>query len=146
MLLRFQQDVVHLKPAVVVILAGTNDLAGNTGPATPQMIEDNLASMAELAQSNGIQVVLASITPVHVYPWKPTVFPTDPIRIVNAWIKAFCADHGHTYLNYYDAMADAQGAMLPGYSSDGVHPLEKGYAVMAPLAEQAIAVAKQRSR
>lgn len=144
MLLRFQQDVVQLRPAVVVILAGTNDIAGNTGPSTPEMIQNNLRSMAELAHSNGIRVVLASITPVHVYPWKPTIFPTEEIRMLNAWMKSYCAAHGDVYLDYYDAMADPEGAMLPGYSSDGVHPVARGYAVMATLAEQAIAQAERK--
>jgi lysophospholipase L1-like esterase len=142
MLIRFQQDVVHLKPAVVVILAGTNDIAGNTGPSTPEMIEDNLTSMAQIARSNGIHVVLASITPVYDYPWKPKTFPTDTIRTVNQWMQTFCATHHFTYLDYYTAMADEHGAMLPGLSSDGVHPLAKGYAIMAPLAEKAIADAE----
>ena len=142
MLIRFQQDVVHLKPAVVLINAGTNDIAGNTGPSTPEMIEDNLTSMVQIAQSNGIRVVLASITPVHDYPWRPGIFPTEKILAVNHWMQTFCATNHCTYLDYYTAMADPQGAMLPGYSSDGVHPLAKGYAIMAPLAEQAIAAAK----
>ena len=142
MLIRFQQDVVHLKPTAVVILAGTNDIAGNTGPSTPEMIEDNLTSMAQIARSNGIRVVLASITPVYDYPWKPKTFPTDTIRAVNQWIQTFCATHNFTYLDYYAAMSDPTGAMLPGLSSDGVHPLAKGYAIMAPLAEKAIADAE----
>jgi lysophospholipase L1-like esterase len=143
MLIRFQQDVVHLKPTVVVILAGTNDIAGNTGPSTPEMIEDNLTSMAQIARANGIRVVLSSITPVYDYPWKPNTFPPPTIRAVNLWIKNFCASNHFTYLDYYTAMADPTGAMLPGYAKDGVHPLEKGYAVMAPLAEQAIAEAEK---
>jgi lysophospholipase L1-like esterase len=144
MLVRFQQDVIHLRPAVVVILAGTNDIAGNTGPSTPQMIEDNLASMAQLAHANGIRVILASITPAFNYPWKKSVFPTAEILALNHWMSTYCAAHGCTYLDYYTAMVDAQGAMLPGYSIDGVHPLEKGYAVMAALAEKAIAQAQSQ--
>jgi lysophospholipase L1-like esterase len=138
MLIRFEPDVVHLHPAVVVILAGTNDIAGNTGPSSPEMIEDNLAAMTAIAQSNGIAVVLASITPVGRYPWKPDVEAVAPIKSVNTWMRNFCAHNGCTYL---DAMADAQGAMAPGLSKDGVHPLETGYAIMAPLAEKAIAQA-----
>lgn len=141
MLVRFQQDVVHLQPAVVVILAGTNDVAGNTGPTTNVMVEDNYASMAALARANGIKVVLASVTPVYHYPWRPGLEPVARIRDLNLWLKAFCAREGCVYLDYYSAMVDEKGAMLPGYSSDGVHPLAKGYAVMAPLAEQAIAEA-----
>jgi len=141
MLLRFQQDVVHLHPAAVVILAGTNDIAGNTGPTTQQMIEDNLTSMADIARQSGIKVVLASITPAYAYPWKPGIQPVERIRGLNKWLQAFCSRNGYTYLDYYSAMADAKGAMLPGLSADGVHPTAQGYAVMAPLAEHAIAQA-----
>ena len=141
MLVRFQQDVVHLHPAAVVILAGTNDIAGNTGPATEQMIEDNFTSMAEIARQNGIKVVLASITPAYAYPWRPEVKPVERIRALNQWLQGFCSSNGFVYLDYYSSMADAKGAMLPGLSLDGVHPTPKGYAVMAPLAESAIAQA-----
>ena len=141
MLVRFQQDVVHLHPAVVVILAGTNDIAGNTGPSTPQTIEDNYASMASIARQNGIKVVFASITPAFSYPWKPGIQPVGEIRELNQWLRDFCARDGDVYLDYYSAMSDATGAMLPGLASDGVHPTAKGYAVMAPLAERAIAQA-----
>ena len=141
MLVRFQQDVVHLKPKVVVILAGTNDVAGNTGPSTPAMIEDNFASMAAIARQNGIRVVLASITPADHYPWKPGIDPVAPIHEVNEWLKAFCAREGLVYLDYFSAMADEKGGMKPGLSSDGVHPTAAGYAIMGPLAEEAIAKA-----
>ena len=141
MLVRFQQDVVHLHPAAVVILAGTNDIAGNTGPTTQQMIQDNFTSMAEIARQSGIKVVLASITPAYEYGWKPEIHPVARIREMNAWLKDFCAKNGYVYLDYYSAMADEKGAMLPGYASDGVHPTAKGYAVMGPLAERAIAQA-----
>ena len=141
MLVRFQQDVVHLHPAAVLILAGTNDIAGNTGPTTDAMIEDNFTSMAEIARQNGIKVVLASITPAYAYPWKPEIQPVERIRAVNKWLQTFCAANGYVYLDYYSAMADAKGAMLPGLASDGVHPTSKGYTVMAPLAERALAEA-----
>ena len=143
MLIRFEQDVVHLHPAAVVILAGTNDVAGNTGPSTPEMIEDNLAAMAEIARANGIAVILASITPAGHYPWKPEIQSVAPIAAVNQWIGHFCQQTGCTYLDYFTALADDKGAMLPGLSSDGVHPLAKGYAIMTPLAEAAIAKALQ---
>ncbi len=139
MLVRFQQDVVHLHPAAVLILAGTNDIAGNTGPSTPQMIEDNFTSMADIARASGIKVILASITPAYNYPWKPGVDPVPTIREVNAWLKDYCAKQGLTYLDYYSAMADDKGAMKPGLAKDGVHPTAQGYAIMAPLAEAAIA-------
>ncbi len=141
MLVRFEQDVVHLHPAAVVILAGTNDIAGNTGPSTPEMVEDNFSAMNAIAKQNGIKVVLASITPAFAYPWKQGVHPVEEIRALNQWLRDFCASNGCVYLDYYDSMADANGAMLPGYSVDGVHPTAKGYAVMAPLAERAIAQA-----
>ena len=141
MLLRFQQDVVRLHPAAVVILAGTNDIAGNTGPSTQQMIEDNFTSMAGLAKQNGIKLVLASITPAYAYPWKPAIHPVEQIRAMNTWLRDFCSSNGYVYLDYYSSMTDAKGAMLSGFSFDGVHPTEKGYAVMAPLAERAIAQA-----
>lgn len=138
MLIRFQQDVVHLHPAAVVILAGTNDIAGNTGPTTNQMVEDNFASMADIAKQSGIKLVLASILPAYSYPWKPSIQPVERIRELNAWLKEFCEKHKCVYLDYYSAMADEKGAMLPGLASDGVHPTAQGYAVMAPLAEKAI--------
>ena len=145
MLVRFQQDVVHLHPAAVVILAATNDIAGNTGPSTPGMIEDNFTSMALIAKQSGIKVVLASITPAFSYPWKkPEVQPVAEIRELNQWLRNLCASNGYTYLDYYSSMSDAKGAMLPGYSSDGVHPTAKGYSVMAPLAERAIAQALEK--
>jgi len=141
MLVRFQQDVVHLHPAAVVILAGTNDIAGNTGPSTPQMIEDNFVSMTEIARANGIKVILASITPAANYPWKPGIDPVPTIREVNLWLKNYCAQQGLTYLDYYSAMSDDKGAMKPGLAKDGVHPTAQGYAIMGPLAEAAIAQA-----
>jgi lysophospholipase L1-like esterase len=141
MLVRFEQDVVHLHPAVVVILAGANDIAGNTGPTTNQMIEDNFTSMVDIARQNGIKVVIASLTPAFAYPWRPGVHPVERIRALNAWLQKLCSGNRCVYLDYYSSMADADGAMLPGLSSDGVHPTAKGYGVMAPLAEAAIAKA-----
>jgi lysophospholipase L1-like esterase len=144
MLVRFRQDVIALKPAVVVILAGTNDIAGNTGPSTLEMIEDNLASMAELARANGIAVVLSSVLPVYDYPWKPGLEPAAKIVALNAWMKQYAATHGAVYLDYHSAMADARQGMKAELASDGVHPNEAGYRVMAPLAERAIADALRR--
>jgi acyl-CoA thioesterase-1 len=139
MLVRFRQDVIALRPKVVVILAGTNDVAGNTGPATPEMIEDNLTSMAELAKANGIKVVLASVTPVFDYPWKPGLHPAEKIAVLNAWIRGYAARTGCVYLDYFAAMSDGRQGMKAEYSDDGVHPNAAGYAVMEPLAEEAIA-------
>jgi lysophospholipase L1-like esterase len=141
MLVRFRQDVIALKPAVVVILGGTNDIAGNTGPSTLEMIEDNLASMAEVAKSNGIKVVLSSVLPVFDYPWKPGLEPAQKIVTLNAWMKRYCASQGCIYLDYHSAMSDARQGMRAELSGDGVHPNEAGYNVMAPLVEAAIAKA-----
>ena len=141
MVVRFEQDVVHLQPAAVVILAGTNDVAGNTGPMTPEMTMDNFAAMVAIAKANRIKVVIASITPASAYPWKPEVQPADAIRDLNVRLKAFCEREGLVYLDYYSAMTNASGGLDKDLASDGVHPTAKGYEVMAPLAEKAIAQA-----
>jgi lysophospholipase L1-like esterase len=138
MLVRFRSDVVALKPKVVVILAGTNDIAGNTGPSTVEMIEDNIASMAEIASANGIKVVLSSVLPVFDYPWKPGLEPAPKIIALNKWMHDYADKHGAIYLDYHTPMADARGGMREGLASDGVHPNEAGYRLMAPLAQQAI--------
>jgi lysophospholipase L1-like esterase len=145
MLLRFRADVVALHPKVVVILAGTNDLAGNTGPMTLEQIEDNLASIAELAAVNHIRVVLASILPVSDYELRDgepiiqtTKRPPEKVRALNEWIKNYVANNKLTYLDYYSAMADDRGFLKEELSEDGLHPNAKGYAVMAPLARGAI--------
>ena len=139
LLVRFNQDVVALKPKVVVILAGTNDIAGNTGPSTMEMIESNLRSMAEVAKAHGIRVVMSSVLPVYDYPWRPGLEPAPKIIALNAWIKGYAAKNGSVYLDYHSAMSDSRGGMRDGLSSDGVHPTEAGYRVMAPLAAAAIA-------
>jgi len=144
MLVRFRQDVVALKPKVVVILAGTNDIAGNTGPSTLEMIEDNLASMTEIARANGIRVVLSSVLPVYDYPWKPGLQPAPKIVALNAWMKRYAESVGETYLDYHGAMKDARDGLPPALAADGVHPTEAGYRMMAPLAEAAIARALRR--
>lgn len=138
MLVRFRQDVIALRPRVVVILAGTNDLAGNTGPSTLEMIQDNLASMAELAKANGIRVVLSSVLPVYDYPWRPGLEPSGKIVALNAWMKDYATRNGAVYLDYHTAMADARQGLRAELTYDGVHPNEAGYRVMAPLAERAI--------
>ena len=141
MLVRFRQDVVALKPKVVVILGGTNDIAGNTGPSTVEMIEDNLASMAEIAKANGIRVVLASILPVDDYPWRRGLDPAPKIMAVNAWMKQYAEDHGHVYLDFHSVMQNEKHGMKAELAYDGVHPTEAGYRVMASLTEKAIAAA-----
>ncbi|UKE46167.1 SGNH/GDSL hydrolase family protein [Xanthomonas cerealis] len=138
MLVRFRQDVIDLKPAAVVILAGTNDLAGNTGLVTQRMIEDNLRSMAELAQANHIKLVLASVLPVSDYPWRPGLQPAEKIRALNAWIAQYAHSHGAVYLDYHSKLRNRQGGMDKALAYDGVHPTVAGYAVMAPLAQQAL--------
>lgn len=140
-LVRFRQDVVALKPKVVVILAGTNDIAGNTGPSSLEMIEDNLASMSEIARANRIRVVLSSVLPVYDYPWKRGLEPAPKIAALNAWIKQYAQQTGAVYLDYYSAMVDARGGLRADLTADGVHPNLAGYRVMAPLAERAIAAA-----
>src|SRR6267143_1337697 len=146
MLLRFRADVIELHPQVVVILAGTNDIAGNTGPITLEETEGNLASMAELARANGIRVVLASMMPVSNYGHDRDGNPID-VRIkrpaekileLNAWIRKYAAMNDHVYLNYFSAMADERGLLKKELSEDGLHPSSAGYAVVAPLAEKAI--------
>jgi lysophospholipase L1-like esterase len=138
MVVRFRQDVINLHPRAVVILAGTNDIAGNTGPMTPEMTEDNFRSMVDLAKENGIRVIVASILPAADYPWKPGMAPAGKIKALNQWLSGYCIMHAVTYLDYYSAMADDSGGMKAGLSSDGVHPNAKGYAIMAPLAQAAI--------
>lgn len=143
MLVRFRQDVIDLHPAVVHIMAGTNDVAGNTGPATLAQVEGNIASMAELAQSHGIRVILASVPPAANFPWRKEIQPVATIQSLNAWIKDYAARHGLVYVDYFHAMATAQGGMKDGLSGDGVHPTRAGYDVMEPLAAAAIRQALQ---
>lgn len=137
MLIRFIPDVIDLKPQVVVILAGTNDIAGNTGPSSVKMITDNLAAMAQLAKAHDIKVVLSSILPVKQYPWSKDADPVRMIRAVNDWMESYAAKEGFIYLDYFSAMADEERG-LSKYSGDGVHPDQNGYAVMEPLVLEAI--------
>ena len=138
MLLRFQQDVVNLKPAVVVILAGTNDIAGNTGPMTLDQIMDNLVSMTELAKANDIQVVLASVLPAFDYSWKPGMMPNQKIPELNSMIKRYAREAEVVYLDYFSAMTDGKNGLQKDLGEDGVHPNRHGYQVMAPLTDKAI--------
>ena len=138
MLIRFRQDVVNLKPKVVVILAGTNDIAGNTGPSTLEMIEDNIASMTEIAKSNNIKVMLCSVLPAYDYPWKPGLNPAKKIVKLNTWIKNYCVENNLTYVDYFTSMADERNGLKKEYSEDGVHPNKAGYKVMMPIVEKAI--------
>ncbi|MGH9611846.1 MAG: SGNH/GDSL hydrolase family protein [Bryobacteraceae bacterium] len=139
MLIRFRPDVIALKPKVVVILAGTNDIAGNTGPMTLEEIEGNLMSMTELAKANGIRVVLSAVMPVCDY-IKPQTERRPPEKIValNQWIKDYSSKNGFVFLDYYSAMVDRQGMFKKELTFDGLHPNAAGYEVMGPLAEKAI--------
>jgi acyl-CoA thioesterase-1 len=144
MLVRFRQDVIALRPAVVVLLAGVNDIAGNTGPATLEMIQDNLASMAELARAHRIAVVLSSVLPANDFPWRRGLDPAPKIVALNVWLKQYAAAQGIVYVDYHSAMADERQGLRAELSPDGVHPNEAGYRVMAPLVEAAIAEAHAR--
>jgi lysophospholipase L1-like esterase len=138
MVLRFHQDVVNLKPKVVVILAGINDIAGNTGPISLQDIENNLAAMAEIAAANGIKVVLCSVLPAYDFPWSPGQFPAQKVVALNDWIKSYAASKRITYVDYYTAMKDERGGLSSNLSPDGVHPNPAGHAIMEPLVEAGI--------
>ncbi len=147
MLLRFKRDVIDLKPKAVVILAGTNDIAGNTGPMGNEDIQGNLASMSQLAHANNIKVVMASVTPVSAYHTQPrsaaqtSTRPMTRIQALNEWMKAYAAANNDTFLDYFSAMTDETGMMRADLTEDDLHPNAKGYAIMAPLAEAAIAKA-----
>jgi lysophospholipase L1-like esterase len=144
MLVRFRQDVLDLKPKAVVILAGTNDIAENTGKMTLQESAGNIASMSELARANGIRVVLCSTLPASDFWWHKGLQPASKIRDLNAWIKSYAAKNGFVYVDYYSAMVNAEGGLKSELSPDGVHPNAAGYAVMAPLAEAGIADALRK--
>jgi acyl-CoA thioesterase I len=146
MLLRFEADVVALHPAVVVILAGSNDIAGNAGPLTLAQIEDNLRAMAVLATAAGIRVVLASQQPTTDFPWNRGTHPEAELLALSAWEKRYAQQQGLVYLDYHAALIGSDGNYRPGLSVDGVHPTAAGYAVMAPLAERAIAAALEQPR
>ncbi|CAN1487515.1 TesA Lysophospholipase L1 and related esterases [Flavobacteriaceae bacterium] len=138
MLLRFRPDVIELKPKLVVILAGTNDIAGNTGPTTLETILGNISSMCELAKANQIKVVLCSVLPAFDYPWKPGLEPADKILDLNNRIQNYAKANGIAYVDYYSAMVDARKRLKTDYSADGVHPNKVGYLVMAPIVEKAL--------
>ncbi|MFT5942611.1 SGNH/GDSL hydrolase family protein [Sediminicola arcticus] len=138
MLLRFRQDVLDLKPKVVVILAGINDIAGNTGLSTQKMIEDNIYSMAELANAHGIKVVLSSVLPAYDFPWAPGLEPSLKVIALNKSIKEYAETKGHVYLDYFSDMVDSKNGLQAMYTYDGIHPNTLGYKVMDPLAKAAI--------
>ena len=144
MLLRFRQDVIELKPAVVMFLAGTNDIAENTGKMTLSETEGNIGSMSQLAWANGIRPVLCSVLPSTEFGWHKGLEPAPKIKALNQWIKEYAANHGFVYVDYYSAMVNGEGGLKAELSPDGVHPNKAGYDVMAPLAEAGIAEALKK--
>jgi lysophospholipase L1-like esterase len=145
MLVRFRQDVIDLHPKVVVVLAGTNDIAGNTGPMRNEDIEANYASFAELARANGIRVVYSSILPVHNYTERSKDFfaqrPMSRVLELNKWLKDYCEKNNIAYLDYFSAVVDEKRLLKKDLADDGLHPNDAGYKIMAPLAEAAISKA-----
>ena len=139
MLIRFKPDVVDLKPEIVVVLAGTNDIAGNTGPSNAKMITDNIFSMAEIAKAYQMKVVLSSILPVYEYDWAKEIkdLPST-IQAVNEALKQYASDHELIYLDYFSSMVDERQGLNSDYTSDGVHPNESGYILMSSLAEEVL--------
>lgn len=139
MLLRFRQDVINLMPTAVVILAGINDIAGNTGPSTIEMIVDNIVSMTELARANNIKVILCSVLPAYDFPWRKGLEPAEKVVKLNALLKAYASDHNIIYVDYFTSMANETNGLKKELGSDGVHPNITGYLIMEPLIENAIA-------
>jgi len=142
---RFYQDVVRLNPHVVQIMCGTNDIAGNTGPSSPEDYANAVLAMIDMARANNIAVVVGSILPAGAFTWRPGYRPAAQIVALNAWLRDLAKQRGLVYADYYSAMADPAGAMKPGLSADGVHPNAAGYALMEPIARAAIAEAEQHA-
>jgi lysophospholipase L1-like esterase len=142
MLVRFREDVINLKPAVLVVLAGTNDIAGNTGDETLEQIEGDYQTMAELAKANGIRLIFSSVMPINNYNQRAMWFflqrSPEKILALNAWLKKYCADNRLIYLDYFSAMVDGRGMLKADLTQDGLHPNDAGHAIMAPLAQAAI--------
>jgi len=138
MLRRFKTDVIALRPAAVVILAGTNDIAGSTDPSTLKRVENNLVSMAEMASENGIKVILCSVLPAYDFPLYPDCNPDKDIPALNDMIKSFAEKNGYIYIDYFSSMVDERNGLKDEYTYDGIHPNKTGYKVMEPLAEEAI--------
>ena len=141
MLLRFRQDVINLIPSVVVILAGINDIAGNTGPSTIEMIANNIFSMAELAKANNIKVVLCSVLPAYDFPWRHGLEPAEKVIKLNTIVKSYAKKHNIVYVDYFTAMVDESNGLKKELGSDGIHPNVTGYSIMEPLLENALAKA-----
>jgi lysophospholipase L1-like esterase len=135
MVLRMMSDVVALEPRAVHIMAGTNDIAGNTGPMTLQMSADNFKAMVDVARRHSIQVLLATIPPAASFPWRPDLETRKPIQSMNRWLRHFAEQSGLLLVDYWPVLDDGTGAMKPGLSADGVHPTEAGYDSMATVIE-----------
>ena len=144
MLVRFRQDVIALRPSVVQIMAGTNDIASNTGPMTAEETEANVRTMTELAQAHGIRIILASIPPASNFSWRPGLEVTHRIEAINAWLKVYAARAGATYADYWSALQDGKGGFVAAWTTDGVHPNPIGFDHMIPVARTAIAEALSR--
>lgn len=144
MLVRFRPDVLALKPAVVVILAGINDIAGNTGPMTLEQTFGNIVSMAELAKASKIRVVLCSVLPAYDFPWRPGLAPAGKVVTLNSMLKAYAVKNNLVYVDYFAAMVDDKNGLKADLTYDGVHPTLAGYKVMEPLVEKGIAAALKR--
>ncbi len=141
MLIRFRQDVVKLNPSLVIILAGTNDIAGNTGPSSLEMIMDNIMSMVEISTANGIKVILSSVLPAYDYFWAPGLQPADKIFELNRLIKSYADKKAIEYLDYYSKLVDEKKGLVESFTIDGVHLNEKGYKIMIPIAQEGISKA-----
>ncbi len=146
MLVRFHQDVLALHPEAVVILAGINDIAGNTGTESLNAIEDNFRSMVMLAKAAHVRVVLSSVLPAARFPWHPGIDPRDEVAALNTWLQGYAAEQQLVYLNYFPALAGPDRGMRPEFAQDGIHPTDAGYAVMEPLAQAAVGKALARPR
>jgi lysophospholipase L1-like esterase len=146
MLLRFRQDVISLRPRIVHIMAGTNDVAGNSGPTSAEAFKDNIRAMVDIAGANGIAVILGSIPPAARFNWAPELQPGPQIAALNSWLKDFAHEKGAVYADYHTALGEADGALRQAFSADGVHPNAAGYAAMRPIADQAIKQAERKLR
>jgi lysophospholipase L1-like esterase len=145
MLVRFYQDVVALHPRAVHIMAGTNDVAGNTGPSSPEDFKNNIRAMVDLAKTNHIRVILASIPPAERFPWRLDIQPVEQIQQLNAWLRQFAEQHKLIYADYYSSLTTPSGAFRAELSNDGVHPNSDGYAAMRPIADAALRKAMHSS-
>ena len=138
MLIRFRQDVIHLKPSTVVLLAGINDIAENTGPSTIEMIANNIVSMAELAKANHINVIICSVLPANKFPWREGLKPAEKVIKLNVLLQSYSKKHKLAYVNYYSAMVNDSHGLKKELGEDGIHPNKNGYLIMEPILEKAI--------